>query len=394
MEQRSARQQFVVVASVTATAALGFSAIVPALPELAEELGVGAAAVGFLQSSVAIPGVMLTPFVGLLSDRFGRRRVLLWALVAFGLTGVAGAFAPSFGVLLALRLAMGIPYAGLLALTPVVLTDLFDGPHRARAIGFNTAALTIASTLGPVVGGVLADGGAQRAFLIYAIAFPALLVARRLELADGGPMPSVAPRVVLEEIRRSGRLRDLVGSMPYTVVFMAVFVGFSFVVVPLFLEDTLQVSVVGRGPVVGAANLGSAGASLLFTRLAGRIRSRHLLQLGQLAAGVGLVVLFVSNGLVGVVIGVLLLGLAVGTTYNTVQVFVATASPPQRRGVVVGSWSSASRLGQVLGGSLGGVLVVAVGGRGAFAVGLVAIAALAVLWLPVRSLVTRQPTAG
>lgn len=393
MEQRSGNQ-LVVVASVTATAAMGFSAIVPALPELAAELGVGAAAVGFLQSSVAIPGVVLTPFVGLLSDRFGRRRVLLWALAAFGLTGVAGAFAPSFGVLLALRLAMGVPYAGLLALTPVVLTDLFEGSKRARAIGFNTAALTVASTLGPVVGGLLADGGAQRAFLVYAVAFPALLVARRLDLGDAGPVPSVAPRVVLAELRSTGRLRDLVGSMPYTTVFMAVFVGFSFVVVPLFLEGDLGVSVVGRGPVVGAANLGSAAASLLFTRLAGRLRPRHLLQLGQLAATLGLVVLLLSTGLVGVVVGVLLLGLAVGTTYNTVQVFVAGASPPERRGVVVGSWSSSSRLGQVLGGSLGGVLVVAVGGRASFVVGLAAIAILATCWLPLRQLANRASTVG
>lgn len=94
------------------------------------------------------------------------------------------------------------------------------------------------------------------------------------------------------------------------------------------------------------------------------------------------------------VVGVLLLGLAVGTTYNTVQVFVAGASPPERRGVVVGSWSSSSRLGQVLGGSLGGVLVVAVGGRASFVVGLAAIAILATCWLPLRQLANRASTVG
>lgn len=391
MEQRSA-PQLAVIASITATAAMGFSAIVPALPELAVELDVDPVSVGFLQSAVAIPGVLLTPFVGLLSDRFGRRRVLLWSLAAFGVTGVAGAVAPNFGVLLALRLAMGVPYAGLLAMTPVILADLFTGPMLMRAIGINTASLTIASTLGPVAGGLLATGGPQRAFLVYGLAFPALLVARRLRLSDAPVGSFVAPGVVRNELRRAGHLRDLIGSMGYTMLMMAVFVGFAFVVVPLHLEDNLGITVAARGAVVGVANLGSAMASLLFARTAGRVAPSTLLMLGQALAGAGLLTLWFARDLAGVVVGVSLLGLAIGTTYNTVQVFVAGVSPPGRRGLVVGTWSSSSRLGQVLGGSLGGVLVVLFGGQTSFLLGVVVVGVLAVGWLPIRRLANREVT--
>jgi MFS family permease len=390
MEQRFA-PQLAVIAAITATAAMGFSAIVPALPELAVELDVDPVAVGFLQSAVAIPGVLLTPFVGLLSDRLGRRRVLMWALASFGLFGVAGAIAPNYAVLLTLRLAMGVPYAGLLALTPVILADLFTGPTRIRAIGINTAALTVASTLGPIAGGLLATGGPQRAFLVYALAFPALLVARRLQLRETPVASAASPAVVLDELRRSGRLRDLLGAMPYTAIMMAIFVGFSFVVVPLYLEGDLGLSVAARGPVVGAANLGSAAASLLFARIAGRLSARAFLTMGQGLALLGLLTLWLARDVSIVVLGVLLLGLAIGTTYNTIQVFVASASPPGRRGFVVGTWSSSSRLGQVIGGSLGGGLVVLFGGRTSFLLGAAVVAVLAVVWLPLRRLADRAP---
>ena len=343
---------------------------------------------------MAIPGVFLTPFVGLLSDRFGRRRVLAASLASFAVSGVGGAFAPNYSTLLALRILMGVPYAGLLALTPVILTDLFRGPIRSRAIGLNTAALTIAGTLGPIAGGYLASAyGSQAAFLVYFSAMPVLILTRWLRL-DGTVRAARTTRArsLWGELRSEGRLPDLLGSMPYTTVFTATFVGFCFVIVPLFLESEFRIDVAGRGPAVGAANLGSALASFAFSRYATRLRPRFLLQTGQALALTALLLLMSASAVPVVILGVCLLGAAMGTTLNTMQVFVAAASPIRHRGVIAGTWSASQRIGQVAGGPLVGLLVLAVGSRPAFLVGAIIIMVVAGTWLPLRHyLLSREP---
>jgi MFS family permease len=391
MEKRSCRR-LLIIAPITGTAAMGFSAIIPALPELADELGVGLAAIGFLQIAASLPGIFLTAWVGHLADLHGRRRLATVLLVLFGITGTAGAFAPDYTTLLVLRIAMGVPYAGLLALTPAMVGDLFADDDRRRAIGINTAFLTLSSTVAPVLGGLLASGGAQRAFLLYLLAFP-VAVLTRLGLPESRPVSQHRGRgsggQALADLRRRGTLTDIIGSFPYTVVFMAVFVGFSFIVVPVLLSE-LGLGTAARGPIVGAANLGSAAASLIIAGTSLGARPSRSVVVAQGFAFTGLLLLAFATSSGAVVVGVLLLGLSIGTTYNAMQLFVTSASGPTNRGLVVGAWSSSTRLGQVLGGSLAGVLVTLLDLRAAFFVGAAVVLALAVGTTPLRRLAARS----
>lgn len=395
MEKRSRRRLFI-IAPITGTAAMGFSAIIPALPELADELGVGLAAIGFLQIAASLPGIFLTAWVGHLADLYGRRRLATVLLVLFGITGTAGAFAPDFTTLLLLRLAMGVPYAGLLALTPAMVGDLFADDDRRRAIGINTAFLTLSSTVAPVIGGLLATGGAQRAFLLYLLAFPVAVLTRfglpeSRHVVDHRDRGRGSGGQALADLRRRGTLSDILGSFPYTVVFMAVFVGFSFIVVPVLLSE-LGLGPAARGPIVGAANLGSAAASLIIAGTTLGSRPSRSIVVAQGFAFFGLVMLAFATASGPVVIGVLLLGLSIGTTYNAMQLFVTSASGPTNRGLVVGAWSSSTRLGQVLGGSLAGMLVTLLDLRAVFLVGAAIVLALAIGTTPLRRVASRLAT--
>jgi len=396
MKQRSRSVQLVVVAAVTASSALGSSGIVAALPELALEFDVGLAEIGILQTIVALPGVFLNPYVGMLADRAGTRRIVVVCLVLYGVFGMAGAFAPTFGLLLLSRFLMGAPYAALLVLTPNIVSRMFDGDERRRAIGLNSAALTASSTVGPAIGALLALGGAQRAFLIYAIGIPMAVVAVRLlpddSIAADLRRPS-SMRGSLGELRRGGNLGDLTGVVLYMLFFLTLFVGFGFVLAPVHLSE-LGVSLQERGPVLGAANLGSAMASLAFA--SGRVGAgrRKLLILGQVFATMGLLGLAVAAGPVGVGIAVLLLGLGMGTTYNSLQLIIAAITEPRHRGLALGIWSSAARLGQVIGGVLVAWLALGVGSTAAFAIGAASVVVVAVVLQPGRALLVARLDAG
>jgi MFS transporter, ACDE family, multidrug resistance protein len=88
---------------VTLMAVLGTSSITPAFPTIVREVGVSSGQVGLLITIFTLPGIVMTPVLGVLSDRYGRKKILVPALLLFGLAGGACAFASSFDILLALR---------------------------------------------------------------------------------------------------------------------------------------------------------------------------------------------------------------------------------------------------------------------------------------------------
>jgi MFS transporter, DHA2 family, multidrug resistance protein len=94
---------------------------------------------------------------GLLGDRYGRKRLMLAALVVFGAASLACAYAGSPGALVAARAALGLGAAFLLPLSVSVLPVLFSPPERPRAIMVWATANMIGVPLGPVLGGFLLD---------------------------------------------------------------------------------------------------------------------------------------------------------------------------------------------------------------------------------------------
>lgn len=73
--------------AVTLMSVMGVSSIASALPKIAEEMGIAKGNIGILISAFTIPGVLLTPVMGALSDRLGRKAILVPSLFLFGLAG-------------------------------------------------------------------------------------------------------------------------------------------------------------------------------------------------------------------------------------------------------------------------------------------------------------------
>lgn len=106
--------------------------------------------------SFVIAGLLIT--MGNVGDRIGRKRLLLIAAVAFGITSVAAAFAPTAGLLIAARALQGVAGAGLMPSTLALLRSVFpDERQRMRAVGIWSASGAAGAALGPTVAGVLLE---------------------------------------------------------------------------------------------------------------------------------------------------------------------------------------------------------------------------------------------
>ena len=108
---------------------------------------------------------------GWLGDRFGRRRILIGAMIAYGVVGIAPAFLTNFWLIFATRIGVGICEALILVLTTTMLADFFAGTARDKWLAAQTAIASLSALVLFAVGGVLGAYGWQAPFFIYATSF-------------------------------------------------------------------------------------------------------------------------------------------------------------------------------------------------------------------------------
>ncbi|MDR9416064.1 MAG: MFS transporter [Gracilimonas sp.] len=171
-----------IIFGITLTAVMGVSSIAPAFPVISDALDVSAQKIGLLITFFTLPGIFITPVLGLLADRFGRKIVLVPSLLLFGAAGTACAFTTDFELMLFFRALQGMGSASLGALNLTLIGDLYSGNNRATAMGYNGSVLSIGTAFYPAIGGALALLGWHYPFFLSLIAIPVgLFVLTKLE---------------------------------------------------------------------------------------------------------------------------------------------------------------------------------------------------------------------
>lgn len=151
----------------------GFGIIIPVLPKLIEELtggGISVAALygGYLTMSYSVMQFISAPVLGGLSDKFGRRPILLASLFGLGIDYIFLAFAPTIGWLFVGRALAGVTGASFTT-AMAYIADVSTPEKRAQNFGMTGAAFGIGFIVGPVIGGVFSQFGLRVPFIISAV---------------------------------------------------------------------------------------------------------------------------------------------------------------------------------------------------------------------------------
>ena len=217
----SARWLAISVAIGNLLVPLNSTMIVVALPQVARDLGVDVAATSWIVTSYLIAMASLQPIAGKIGDRFGRKRVMLGALVYFALASVGAAVAPSILALAVFRLNQAIAAAALVPNGLGLLREALPPGRRGAEFGIVSAASGVGATVGPLVGGLLAAIDWRFIFLVNVpVCATAFVTAWRV-------LPARAPRVTARF--------DLAGAVGLGVLLLAaawVLVSIGLAIVP------------------------------------------------------------------------------------------------------------------------------------------------------------------
>jgi len=213
--------------------AMGIGLVMPVMPDLLQQIqgaGLANAAIwgGVLTTAFAVMQFLCGPLLGNLSDRFGRRPVLLVSLGVMALSYLAMAVAGSLWLLLAARILSGAASATH-ATAAAFMADTLPTGQRGRGFGLVSAAFGAGFVLGPVLGGILGDMGTRAPFYAAALLAGANFVLGLIVLPE---TVTSANRRPLDPARANplgalGRIRALPGMGRLIAVFFLYQVSFN-----------------------------------------------------------------------------------------------------------------------------------------------------------------------
>jgi multidrug resistance protein len=332
---------------------IGFGLVLPILPLWAEEIGASPVEIGIITASYAVAQLLFAPVWGRLSDRHGRRPVILISLAGSAVAALFIGLAGTLVMLLIARVLQGIAGASYAAAQAYV-ADVTEPKDRAKGMGMIGAAFGLGFVLGPAIGALFSAIDQRLPFFVasglaavnFAIAYVRLPESRR----PGTDAPA-APVPRLGIVRRALSSRDLAPLVWLSFVSTFAFVGME-TTFALFGERRFSYSPVQMGLLftfIGVMAVFSQG--YLVGRVVERWGESRVMIGGLGGTAAGLMLVAVSHDLWLLLIGLALLAVASGLVFSTTTALISLAAGEREQGMVLGlsaSVGGAARIGAPL----------------------------------------------
>ncbi|TXI72176.1 MAG: Bcr/CflA family efflux MFS transporter [Dechloromonas sp.] len=282
-QRRATRGIAALLASLSALGPFSIDTYLPAFPDIASTLGASQLDVQQTLSVYLLSFAVMTLWHGAISDRFGRRRVILWALALFGAASLGCVFASRIEHLWFWRAMQGISAGAGIVISRAIVRDLYDGAAAQRLMSQITMMFALAPAIAPLIGGwlqVLFGWRAIFAFLVLATL--ALFVACWYLLPETLP---VEKRQSLRPTYLGRTYWQVLTSPPFLLACLALsmnFAGFFIYVLsaPVFLMQHLGLPETAFLWLFGPAMAGLMAGSWTSGRLAGKLSLNRSITLG------------------------------------------------------------------------------------------------------------------
>ena len=378
-------RQGIIILSASVMPIMAIISLVPVLPMLMREFASVEGSEFLVPMALTIPALcvaLFSPVAGWLSDRLGRKTLLVVALLLYAAFGIIPWFLDDLFQIIGARVALGIVEAIIMTVATALIGDYFVGERREKWIALQVAVGSIAAIALIAIGGGLGElFGSRGPFLLYLVAIPIALAAAAILFE---------PEVKANDAGLAKTGFPYGAILPLVVTTLGVGIVFYTVIVQLgpILELSGAVSPGVIGLIGAGTNLGVGLGTFVFDRL--KDKAGHLLlALGLAVAAIGYIGIGLSSVLPMIGAFAILACIGSGILLPNMLTWTMRRLPAEMRGRGTGMWTGAFFLGQFLAPIVAASAMRATGGlANALTVyaGLIAIGAIAAL------LFARKPT--
>jgi MFS family permease len=351
--QASKRSTLAILFSVVIIDLIGFGIVIPILPAYAKTLEASATLLGLLVATHAILQAIFAPIWGRLSDRLGRRPVMLTTMAGTSAALLLLGLADSIAALFVARLLSGL-FAANISVATAYVADVTEESERTRWMGMIGASFGVGFILGPLLGGLLAPYGHGVPMFVAAAMAAANCGYAAIALREPDRHRSESGREGSLALLRSDRIAAqlCLTNLLFTLGVSQLEVTFFYLMNERFGYGVRDVAFILVGMAVVMAGIQGGG----MRSLAARFGEKALLATGLMLMAVA----FPAIPRVGSV-GLLLVPLALAAIGRAIAQppmtsLVSMRADATNRGAVMGAYQSAAALARVLGPLLAGLL--------------------------------------
>lgn len=350
------RRALSLVYATSVALVMGVNFIQPALPAMTQPFGVSDAAIGLVMTMLTAPAIFLAPFFGVVADLFGRRPLLAWGLILYGIFGAAMAFAPTFTWLLFFRAMQGVAYSAVIPLTIVLIGDLLDGDHEIGGQGLKVFLDRVGYLVLPPIGGLLATIAWYWPFTIYILTVPLGIAAFFWMPETKGNRRGGTKAYLGDMLRLTRHPRLLVA---FAAGFLRFFLDYGFLTYfPLFLVRTHGISTATAGLLYTFFSVGAMITSSQAGRLAAGRDKAHLLFAAFLISGLAVIAVPLLPGVWLVGSALFFYGLANGVISPMQKSLLTQNAPTELRGGIVSFDRLIQQVSKTTSTSIVGILLI------------------------------------
>ncbi len=345
---------------------LGGTIVLPTLPLYAQRhFAMSPEAISMLLASYFIAQFVAAPFIGKLSDRFGRIPVLIISQLGTVLSFIMLGFAGSVVMLFAARILDGIT-GGNVIVVQAYITDVSPREKRTQSLSLVWMAFGLGYILGPAIGGFVAAAFSEQASFILGAAISLLSLIMTWALLD--ETLTAERRALLKTVKKASlKARDILANVPLSLILLIAFgtqFGLSMLtsMITLFGEDVIFANQsasavnVGVGILLTCIGVGQFMTQLVLIKPAvARFGERRLVIIGLTLRGVSMLIFVVLATPFMSGFALLLFAGASGLLMPSLQAMATVSIEDEsQNGAVMGIYQSAISLGIIAGTSLGG----------------------------------------
>lgn len=342
---------------------LGFSIILPLLPFYAETFGANATQVGLLVAIYAAAQMIAAPILGRLSDRYGRRPILLISILGSAIGFLILGFANSLLILFLARLFDGIT-GGNISIAQAYITDVTDEKNRSRGLGMIGAAFGLGFIIGPALGGVLSQWGYNvpafvaagiaviNLFMVFHWLPESLTPERRLEL-EQKKRPAISIPALMEALKR-----PVVGNLLHTRLFYGLAFSIFQTIFALYGQYRFNLNAQNTGYILAYVGLLAAVTQgVIVGKLTDRFPDRSLILFGSAIIAISLMGWAFAPSIVFLLIILIPIALSAGILNTVINTALTKSVAAQEFGGILGLSSSLESATRVIAPTIGGLLL-------------------------------------